>query len=113
MSQTQNGKPLLIPEYVSRVVRFEEENILSADSKLLLTVGNKKPTLSSVSVEQDIQIANLRIFFELLSLNCLPTLADVREYLSYSIKIYELAKKYSWGSVLHGHCTLGVGLYGS
>ena len=36
----------------------------------------------------------------LLSLNRLPTLADVREYLSYSIKIYELANKYSWGSVL-------------
>ena len=40
------------------------------------------------------------IFCELLYLNHLPTLADVRKYLCYSIKIYELVKKYSWVSVL-------------
>ena len=98
---TQDGKPLLIPDFVMQIVPTSEEKVLSTDTdtRLLLSVGNKKPKLSNISVEQ-YSIANLRIFHELLSLNRLPTMADIREYLSYSIKIYELARKYSWLSVL-------------
>lgn len=101
MSQTQTGKPLLIPDHLPRLVPFVEENIFSSGSntKLLLMVGNKKPKPSSILVEQ-YSVANLCIFFELLPLNCLPTLVDIREYFSYSIKIHELAKKYFSGSVL-------------
>ena len=45
LSQTLNGKPFLIPDHVSRLAPFEEEKILSTDlnTKLSLTVGNKKP----------------------------------------------------------------------
>ena len=44
-SQTLNGKPLLIPDHVSRLAPFKEEKILSTESntKLSLAVGNKKP----------------------------------------------------------------------
>ena len=37
---------------------------------------------------------------ELLTSNRLHTAADLRDYLSYSIKIFELARKYTWESVL-------------
>ena len=45
LSQTLNGEPFLIPDHVSRLAPFEEEKILSTDlnTKLSLTVGNKKP----------------------------------------------------------------------
>ena len=30
----------------------------------------------------------------------MPTLSDIRDYLSYSVKIYELTRKFTWESVL-------------
>ena len=95
------GKPLRIVDFVSRLCPTEEEKVISGDSqtKLTLSVSSNKPKLESISVEQ-YSIANLRIFYELLYSNRLSTMQDVQEYLSYSIKLMELAKRYTWLSVL-------------
>ena len=92
------GKPLRVIDFVSRLRPQEEEKVITSDSgaqtKLVLSVGNRRPKLEQFS------IANIRIFYELLTSNRLPTAADLRDYLSYSIKIFELARKYTWESVL-------------
>ena len=97
------GKPLRIVDFVSRLRPTEEEKIITTESgsqtTLLLSVGNKKPKLENISVEE-FSIANIRIFYELLTSGKLPSAADIRDYLSYSIKVLELARKYSWESVL-------------
>ena len=97
------GKTLRIMDSVSRLRPTEEEKVVSTDSgsqtTLLLSIGNKKPNLESVTVEQ-FSIANIRIFYELLTSGRLPTAADIRDYLSYSVKVLELARKYTWESVL-------------
>lgn len=102
-SNTGNGKPLRIVDFVSRLRPVEQEKVISTDpgsqTTLMLAIGNKKPRLESLSMEQ-YNIANLRIFYELLSSARLPTSSDLRDYLSYSIKILELARKYTWESVL-------------
>ena len=95
------GKPLRIIDFVSRARPTEEEKILSYDRncKLSFILNDSKPKLKNVTVEQ-FSIANLRIFYELLFSKKLGTMQEVREYLSYSVKILELATKYSWESVL-------------
>ena len=102
-SDTGQGKPLRIVDFVSRLCPIEEEKIISTDAgsatKLLLSIGRNKMKIENVTIEQ-FNIANLRIFYELLTSNKLPTAADIRDYLSYSIKILELARKYTWESVL-------------
>ena len=74
-------------------------NDFVTNTRLLLSMGNKKPKLTTITIEQ-YSIASLRIFHELICLNRLPTMSHIREYFSYSIKIYELARKYSWEPVL-------------
>ena len=105
LNSTNNelGKPLRIPDFVSRIRPQEEEKVLTTDAgqqtKLTLSLGQKKPKLESLSVE-DFAIANTRIFYELLSSRRLASDSDLRDYLSYTIKIFELARKYTWESVL-------------
>ena len=98
------GKLLRIIDFVSRLRPTEEERVITTDSgsqtTLLLSVGNKNPQLEHVRVEE-YSIANIRIFYELLTSGKLPTATDIRDYLSYSIKVFELARKYSWESVLN------------
>ena len=102
-SDTGQGKPLRVVDFVSRLCPVEEEKVISTDSgyttKLMLSFGGNKVKLESITIEQ-FNIANLRIFYELLSSNKLPTSDDLRDYLSYSIKVLELARKYTWESVL-------------
>jgi len=77
----RDGKPLRIPDFVSRLLPNEDEKILSTDAgetRLLLSLNNSKPKLNNISVEQ-FSIANIRIFYELLSMNRLPTDSDVRD----------------------------------
>lgn len=45
-------------------------------------------------------MANIRIFYEHLVSNSLPSINDVTNYFSYSIKIYDLASKNIWKSCL-------------
>ena len=96
------GKPLSVVDFVSRLRPQEDEQVVTTDSgaqtKLVLSFGNKKPKLAAITHEQ-FSIANLRIFYELLTSNRLPTAADLRDYLSDSIKVFELARKYTWESV--------------
>ena len=96
------GKPLRIVDFVSRLRPSEEEKVFASDNNcvLKLSLQDTKPKLSSVTVEQ-FNIANLRIFYELLFTNKLSSMQEIREYLAYSIKVLELATKYSWQSVLH------------
>ena len=95
------GKALRIVDFVSRIRPAEDEKVLSYDNncKLALILQDSKRKLSSVSIEQ-YSIANLRVFYELLFSGKLSTLLHVQEYLSYAIKILELATKYTWQSVL-------------
>lgn len=46
MSQTRNGKPLLIPDHVSSLLPFKDEKILYGDSNTKLS--NKKSKLSII-----------------------------------------------------------------
>ena len=95
------GKALRIVDFVSRIRPAEDEKVLSYDKncKLALILQDTRPKLSSVTIEQ-YNIANLRIFYELLFSGKLSTLLDVQEYLSYAIKVLELATKNTWESVL-------------
>ena len=95
------GKALRVVDFVSRIRSSEDEKVLSCDSncKLTLTLQDTKPKLSAVTVEQ-FNIANLRMFYELLFSGKLSTLRAIQEYLSYAIKVLELATKYTWESVL-------------
>ena len=95
------GKTLRIVDFVSRIRPSEDEKVLSYDDncKLTLTLQDSKPKLSSVTIEQ-FNIANLRIFHELIFSGKITTLLDIQDYLSYSIKVLEMATKYTWESVL-------------
>ena len=97
------GKPLRVVDFVSRTRPTEEETVISSDSgsqtKLLLSIGNKKPKLENVTIEE-FNIANIRIFYSLLTSGKLPTAGDVRDYLSYSVKLLQLARNHTWESVL-------------
>lgn len=68
-------------------------------SRLLISYGQQRPRLESVSLSQWV-VANTRIFHSLLFSCKLPTSRDVRDYLAYTVKIMELAGKYEWTSVL-------------
>jgi len=93
LSSKTTGKPLSILDFVSRLCPREEEKVICEDSKLLLTLGQRnKQKLSSISVEQ-YNIANIKIFYDLWTSNRLPSHSDVRDYLAYSIKVLELARK--------------------
>ena len=97
-----HGKPLRIVDYVSRLMPQEDRRVLSTadgQASLVLDCGGKKPKLESVSIAQW-TIANFRIFHELMSQGRLSTPLAVREYLMYSIKLLELASKYTWPSIL-------------
>ena len=100
-SSNSQGKALRIPDFVSRLTPQDDEKIISSDdsARLTLTLGSKKPKLESITMA-DFSIANIRIFYELLTSNRLPTPDDLRDYLSYSVKIFELGKKFTWSSVL-------------
>ena len=97
------GKPLRIVDFVCRLLPNEDEQLLSSDTstntKLYLAIGHKKPKLTSVSIDQ-YAAASIRIFYELLCSNRLPSLSDVQDYLSYAIKVFEMSRKYTWESVL-------------
>ena len=97
-----HGKPLRIPDYVSRLMPQEDRRVLSTadgQASFVLECGTKKPKLDSISLSQW-NTANYRIFNELISRGRLSTPLAVREYLSYSIKIMELTSKYTWSSIL-------------
>ena len=97
-----HGKPLRIVDFISRLMPQEDRRVLSTadgQASLILDCGSKKPKLESISIAQW-SIANFRIFNELLSRGRLSTPLAVREYLSYSIKVLELASKYTWPSIL-------------
>ena len=83
-SDTGQGKPLRIVDFVSQLCPVEEEKIISTDSglstKLMLATGHNKMKLEHVTSEH-FNIANLRIFYELLTSNKLPTTTDLRDYL--------------------------------
>ena len=94
-------KVLRIVYFISSLVPKETEQTLSdmGGSRLLISYGQQRPRLESVSLSQWV-VANTRIFHSLLFSCKLPTSRDVRDYLAYTVKIMELAGKYEWTSVL-------------
>ena len=79
------GKPLRVVDFVSRNRPQEQEQVVTTVSgeqtKLVLSIGNKKPQFGAITHEQ-FSIANLRIIYELLTSNRHPTAADLRDYFS-------------------------------
>ena len=94
-------KVLRVVDFISSLVPKETEQTISdmGGSRLLISYGQQRPRLESVSLSQWV-VANTRIFHSLLFSCKLPTSRDVRDYLAYTVKIMELAGKYEWTSVL-------------
>ncbi len=94
-------KVLCIIDFISSLVPKETEQTLSdmGGSRLLISYGQQRPRLESVSLTQWV-VANTRIFHSLLFSSKLPTSRDIRDYLAYTVRIMELAGKYEWTSVL-------------
>ena len=92
---------LLILDFVSKVVPEQEENVISLgkNTRLSVTCDNRRPKLSEVSLSE-FNIANTRILFRLIETGQLPTYSDLKDYLVYSVKINQLASKFSWRKVL-------------
>ena len=97
----QGEKILRIVDFIPSIVPQETEEVLShmGHSRLVLSYGQQRPRLSSVSWQQWV-IANTCIFHALLFSSKLPTTQDIRDYLAYTVKVMELAGKYEWVSVL-------------
>ncbi len=100
-SVPQGEKILRIVDFLSSIVPQDSEEVLSTagHSRLVLSYGQQRPRLSSVTWQQWV-IANTRIFHALLFSCKLPTIQDIRDYLAYTVKVMELAGKYEWLSVL-------------
>ena len=100
-SLPKGEKVLQIVDFIDNIVPKEEETTLSDNgfSKLVITYGKKKIKLENVTLNQWV-VRNTRIFNTLLFSNKLPTLADISDYLAYTVKIMELANKYEWTSAL-------------
>ena len=64
-----------------------------------MIIVNRRPKLSEVSLSE-FNIANTRILFRLIETGQLPTFSDLKDYLVYSVKINQLASKFSWQKVL-------------
>ena len=94
-------KVFRIVDFISSLVPKETDQTISdmGGSRLLISYGQQRPRLESVSLSQWV-VANTRIFHSLLFSCKLPTSRDVRDYLAYTVEIVELAGKYEWTSVL-------------
>lgn len=92
------NKPLLITDYISHAAQECEEIELANGATLRLTSGTSKPKLSSVSPAQWIA-ANARILAELMGRGEVKD-GGVQDYLAYTVKVGELACRYTWASVL-------------
>ena len=68
---------LLIPDFISKVVLEQEENVISLgkNTRLSVTCDNRRPKLSEVSLSE-FNIANTRILFRLIETGQLPTYSD-------------------------------------
>ena len=99
-SVPQGEKILRIIDFLNNIVPKESEQTLSnlGGSRLVISYGQQRPRLESVSLSQWV-IAHTRIFHSLLFAGKLPTARDVRDYLAYTVKVMELAGKYEWVSV--------------
>ena len=99
-SASGKNKPLLIQDFVSKVTAEEDEDViqLGQNARLSVNVGHKCPKLSDISISEW-NVAN-KILFHLIETGRLPTYGDIKSYLVYSVKINQLASKYSWLSVL-------------
>ena len=93
---------LLIPEFVMKVIPDQDESIIDIgnNAKLSVSYGNRRPKLSEISIS-DFNIANVRILYRLIETGQLPTYSDVKGYLIYTVKINQLASKFSWLNVLN------------
>lgn len=91
-------KPLLIPDFVPQGWGgdSEEEIDIGGGAKLKLPVG-KKPKLLDISPSQWIS-ANARIMAKLHETSMESQ--SLRDYMSYTAKVGELACRFAWSSVL-------------
>jgi hypothetical protein len=91
------AKALLIPDFLPNAVADVEEISLGPQATLTLK-GRRQTKLQSVTPAQWIA-ANARIMASLVDSRQLDD-AGVRDYLSYTAKVGELACRYTWASVL-------------
>ena len=80
----------------NRCPKLQKENVISLgkNTRLSVTCDNRCPKLSEVSLSE-FNIANTRILFRLIETGQLPTYSDLKDYLVYSVKINQLASKFS------------------
>lgn len=99
----QKAKYLDIIEYVqsTRYEAAEEEQVLGGGEghQIILKTSTRKVKLEQVSPMQW-SAANVRVLMELLRQGRLRESA-MFDYLAYTIKVSELADRYTWVSVLH------------
>jgi hypothetical protein len=94
-----NGKYKKVVDYIPRSQYAEEEVSLGDGLSLRLGSSAKRPKLENVTPAQWI-IANTRILAEMLSETGHADQAFLDAYLIYTIKMGELATRFTWASVL-------------
>ena len=101
MQAPKGEKILQIVNFIDNLVPKDNEWTISENgqSRLVISYGQRKPRLESVTLTQWVK-GNTRIFHHLLFSGKLPTAVDISEYLVYTVKIMEFAIKYEWVSVL-------------
>ena len=93
-------KYLKITDFVFNSIPQRDEHLVNeyGGTKLVLTSSQRKPRLDNVSIQQWV-IASNRILYELFSTGQLSH-ASLPDYLSYNVKVMELAQRFEWRSVL-------------
>ena len=101
VTNKDNVKALLIPDFVSKMTPEIEENVidLGSNARLSVTYCNKRPKLREISLTE-FNIANTRIMYRLIETGQLASYSDIKSYLCYTVKISQLAAKFNWHNVL-------------
>ena len=88
-------KPLLIPDFMSKVIPEFGVNVieLGPRAKLCVSFGHKKPKLNDVTLSE-FDIANMHIMYHLIETGQLSFYADIKGCMCYTVKINELARKF-------------------
>ena len=94
----EGEKPLLIPDFLP-FAHDEGPDEIDLGGRATLTFKKRQQKLQSVSPAQWIA-ANARIMAALQEKGKLPGTEELKDYMSYTAKIGELACRYTWASVL-------------
>ena len=94
-----NVKVKCVVDYIPKSATIQEEELDLGNGVTLRVKGGAKPKLESVTPAQW-TVANARILADFIKGGQVSTQFTL-DYLSYSVKIGELATRYTWSSVIH------------